>query len=63
VSEDLRLNVKWDGLAIFVGVVIRVSRKNVRVGSAQPNRANSHQNFVRTNSRHRNIAYLEIFDA
>src|SRR6266852_644446 len=62
VSQDLWLDVKRDGLAILVHIIVCVTGKNLRVRAAETDRRNSHQHFVRRNTRARNLAHFETFD-
>ena len=47
VPEHLRLNVKGNRLAELIGMVISIAGEDMRVGAAQPDCRDAHQNLVR----------------
>jgi hypothetical protein len=59
VSENLRLQRERYRLAIFVGVVVRVTSEDVYVSAAQTNRSDAYQNFIWRYNRPRYVSHLE----
>ena len=63
VPENLRfLGERYDA-AVGAAVVVRVTRDNVHVGSADPDRADTHAHLVRPRKRRWHIAHLEAIHA
>jgi hypothetical protein len=63
MSENLGFDIKRDRLAIFIGVVVCVAGKDVRVGAAQTDGRNPHKHVMQSHDRARNIPHFDVFYA
>jgi hypothetical protein len=63
MTKNLRIDIEWNRLPIFVGVVVGMTGEDVGVGPAKTHGRDAHHDFMRARARQRNVAYLEPFDA
>src|SRR5262245_14804230 len=47
MAKDLRIDFKGNGLTVLIDVIIRMARKDVRIGTAQANRRDFDNDLMR----------------
>src|SRR5438874_12204775 len=59
MPEDLRFPGERDRVPTLVAIVVAVPGEDVEVGAAQPDRRDTHQDFVRPRARSGDVAHFD----
>src|SRR5439155_26791317 len=63
MSKTLGIDAEWNRLSVLIGVVVRVSSKDMSISAAQPDRGNAYDDFMWSGDGRRNGANFQMHDA